>query len=126
MKCTYMKCTYNTQCISYKCISCVSRTCKLNNEENLKEGKNQMMENQTLPIDFNVVSYKLLNQEMRSFSNVDAERHYDTPPPNDFDVSMYKILNVDLRYMSDTDAQIQHVFHGYKEKRVYRDMNILI
>ena len=88
----------------------------------------------SLPLDFDVTIYKLLNQDMRALLDIDAEQHYvmhgrnekreykEPPlPPLDFDVSMYKILNVDLRYMSDRDAQTHYVLHGCNENRVYID-----
>ena len=109
---------------------------KLNSPKNVNNvnviEKNNM--SISLPLDFDVTIYKLLNQDMRALLDIDAEQHYvmhgrnekreykEPPlPPLDFDVSMYKILNVDLRYMSDRDAQTHYVLHGCNENRVYID-----
>ena len=89
-----------------------------------------------LPEDFDVNTYKELNEDLKKLKDVDAKKHYVQHGihekrhykvgnlPEDFDVKSYKQLNVDLESISDTQAKQHYVQHGIHEKRHYKIENL--
>ena len=94
--------------------------------------KNENININKLPDDFNVVIYKNLNKDLVHLSNDDAILHYINNGinenrkyktiydlPDDFDPISYKKLNKDLQHMTDNEAITHYLINGIDEKRRY-------
>src|SRR5947208_7149905 len=82
-----------------------------------------------LPDDFDVVSYKELNPDLKSMSSNECKMHYIEHGINekrvyklysslDFDADSYRDLNCDLRPLSDDECKIHYITYGKKEERL--------
>ena len=86
-----------------------------------------------LPEDFNLISYKLLNNDLNQLDDKELVNHYLTKGinegrlyknyhklPEDFDLNSYRILNNDLNKLNDTELVTHYLKKGINEGRLYK------
>ena len=85
----------------------------------------------TLPRDFNYLTYIKINKDLEGYSKKDAKLHYlnhglsekrnyKTILPSDFNPQTYISLNPDLDGYSEKDAKLHYLNYGFFEKRNYK------
>ena len=90
------------------------------------------------PINFNVSTYKKMNEDLINMTDDEAIEHYikhgvyenrkyidNNALPLHFNVSIYKKINEDLMNMTDDDAINHYLKYGIYENRKYIDKNNL-
>jgi hypothetical protein len=88
-----------------------------------------------IPIDFNVSTYKKINEDLLNMTDDEAINHYlkygiyenrkyidINTLPIDFNVSTYKKINQDLVNMTDDEAINHYLKYGICENRKYIDI----
>ena len=90
-----------------------------------------------IPPDFNVVTYKELNEDLQHMTDSQTKIHYEYHGytenrkykyeniPADFDPIKYKELNKDLQHMSELEATNHYEYNGYKEHRIYKSIETI-
>jgi len=87
--------------------------------------------NNNLPEDFNINNYRLINNDLQSFSDEQLINHYILYGkyenrsykfilPKDFNVNSYRLLNNDLNIFSDNELINHYFFNGANENRLYK------
>ena len=84
-----------------------------------------------LPEDFNLLSYRLLNNDLKNLNDdeltnhyliygINEERRYKYNLPDDFDLNSYRILNSDLNQFNDQELLSHYLISGTNEGRSYK------
>ena len=82
------------------------------------------------PKNFNIHTYKELNDDLNNFTDNELIQHYLEHGikenriycinlPNDFNIDIYRKLNSDLNHLSDNELKYHFIKYGNNENRIY-------